>query len=94
MIRQTFIALGFSVLAVAGLNSAAVAETRLESAFADIQPTASESGADDRLLIVNGNTGRVVYDDGRNDLFCVTRLRVVGYNDYGRPIRKRTMRCR
>ncbi len=94
MIKQTFIALGFSFLAVAGLNSAARAETQLESAVADFQPTASESGANDRLLIVNGNTGRVIYDDGRNDLFCVTRLRVVGYNDYGMPIRKRTMRCR
>jgi ribonucleotide monophosphatase NagD (HAD superfamily) len=50
--------------------------------------------ADDRLLIVNGNNGRVVYDDGNNDLFCVTRNVVVGYNEYGYRIRKRIMRCR
>ncbi len=50
--------------------------------------------ANDRLLIVNGNTGHVIYDDGRDDLFCVTRRRVVGYNDYGRRIWRRTMRCR
>ncbi|MBM3552765.1 MAG: hypothetical protein FJX45_13605 [Alphaproteobacteria bacterium] len=47
-----------------------------------------------RLLIVNGNSGHVIYDDGRDDLFCVTRRRVVGYNDYGRRIWRRTMRCR
>jgi hypothetical protein len=50
--------------------------------------------ANDRLLIVNGNTGHVVYDDGRDDLFCVTRRVVVGYNQWGYPIRKRTMHCR
>jgi hypothetical protein len=48
----------------------------------------------DRLLIVNGNNGHVIYDDGRDDLFCVTRKVVVGYDDWGHPIRKRTMRCR
>ena len=47
-----------------------------------------------RLLIVNGNSGRVVYDDGRDDLFCVTRRHFVGYNEYGRRIFRRTMRCR
>ncbi|WP_454620433.1 hypothetical protein [Bradyrhizobium cenepequi] len=50
--------------------------------------------ADDRLLIVNGQTGRVIYDDGKNDLFCVTRKVVIGYNEFGKPIRKRVMRCR
>jgi hypothetical protein len=53
--------------------------------------------ADDpnRLLIVNGNTGKVIYDDGRNDLFCVIRRVAIGYNEHtGRPIYRRTMRCR
>jgi hypothetical protein len=59
-----------------------------------IQATDTANSADDRLLIVNGNTGHVIYDDGNDDLFCVTRKVVVGYNEFGYPIRKRTMRCR
>ncbi len=55
---------------------------------------AEEGAPTDRLLIVNGNTGRVVYDDGRDDLFCVTRRYVAGHNQYGRPVIRRTMRCR
>lgn len=53
-----------------------------------------EPVASDRLLIVNGNTGRVVYDDGRDDLFCVTRRVRVGYTFDGRPIYRRTLVCR
>ena len=45
-------------------------------------------------MIVNGNSGRVIYDDGRNDLFCVTRRYTVGYDQYGRRIMRRNMRCR
>ena len=56
--------------------------------------TPVSDSADDRLLIVNGNTGKVIYDDGKDDLFCVTRKVVIGYNEYGDPIRKRIMRCR
>lgn len=47
-----------------------------------------------KLLIVNGNSGHVIYDDGRDDLYCVTRRRVVAYDDWGRRIYRRTMRCR
>ena len=54
-----------------------------------VQPT-----ADERLLIVNGNTDQVIYDDGYNDLFCVTRVHVVGYNYWGHRIYRRSMRCR
>ena len=50
--------------------------------------------ASDRLMIVNGNTGRVIYDDRRDDLFCVTRAYIAGYNRYGNPIYRRNMRCR
>jgi len=58
-------------------------------------PQAGEQAAtNDRLLIVNGSSGRVVYDDGQNDLFCVTRRVIIGYNSYGNPIRRRTMYCR
>jgi hypothetical protein len=49
---------------------------------------------DQRLMIVNGNSGRVIYNDGRDDLYCQTRLRIAGYNHHGRPIYRRTMRCR
>lgn len=52
------------------------------------------AGSNDRLMIVDGNKGRVVYDDGRDDMYCVTRRRVVGYNQYGRRIVRRSMRCR
>lgn len=50
--------------------------------------------AHDKLLIVNGSSGHVIYDDGRNDLYCVTRRRVVGYDDDGYRIYRRNMRCR
>lgn len=50
--------------------------------------------ANERLLIVNGSSGHVIYDDGRDDLFCVVRRRLAGYNDWGHPIYRRRMRCR
>jgi hypothetical protein len=46
----------------------------------------------DRLVIVKDR--HVIYDDGRNDLFCVSRVVVAGYTYYGRPIYRRTMSCR
>ncbi len=49
---------------------------------------------DSRLMIVNDNSGHVIYDDGRDDLYCVTRRVTVGYDYYGRPVRRRTMNCR
>lgn len=51
-------------------------------------------GSEDRLMIVDGNKRRVIYDDGRDDLYCVTRRRVVRYDQYGRPVYRRNMRCR
>ena len=52
------------------------------------------SSADDRLLIVNGNTGHLIYDDGSDDLFCVTRTVVIGYDEDGYAVRRRIMKCR
>ena len=53
----------------------------------------SDPSADDRLLIVDGASDQVIYDDGRDDLFCVTRVQAwrdyYGYRHY-----YRTMRCR
>jgi predicted regulator of Ras-like GTPase activity (Roadblock/LC7/MglB family) len=63
--------------------------------LAAASPAFAQSAEDSsRLMIVNGNTGKVIYDDGRDDLFCVTRRVFVGYNDHGRKIFRRTMRCR
>jgi hypothetical protein len=70
---------------------AAAAVATLAISFAG---AAKAQSSNDRLLIVNGNTGRVVYDDGRDDLFCVTRRYVAYYDYYGRPVHRRTMRCR
>jgi hypothetical protein len=46
-----------------------------------------------RLVIVDGATDQVLYDDGRDDLFCVTRLHH-WRDDNGVRRRHRTMRCR
>jgi hypothetical protein len=50
--------------------------------------------SNNRLMIINRNTGRVIYDDGRNDLFCASRVYIAGYTTSGRPIYRRNMRCR
>ncbi len=52
------------------------------------------SQADNKLLIVDRDRGRVIYDGGGNDLFCATQQVFVGYNYYGRPVYRRTMKCR
>jgi len=73
--------------AVLGL---AVASALVPAANADeAAPSVS-----DRLVIVNGNTNEVIYDDGEDDLFCVTRRHFIGYNDNGHKVYRRTMRCR
>jgi hypothetical protein len=74
---------------VAAAILAAVSLACVPASHAEDQPDPQE-----KLLIVNGNSGRVIYDDGRNDLFCVTRRVVVGYTYWGRSIVRRTMWCR
>jgi len=54
---------------------------------------ADDGAADQRLLIINGNTHRVIYDDGHDDLICVTRWYVTRDHCGCRVIR-RSMRCR
>lgn len=90
-----------TTLVTAALLASAVAAARADVYFLNNQQatdTASAThvsdSADDRLLIVNGQNGRVIYDDGKDDLFCVTRKVIIGYNEFGEPIRKRVMRCR
>jgi len=62
------------------------------NAAGDSRPRIDAAG--NRLMIVNGNSGDVIYDDGRDDLFCVTRRQVVGWDEEGRRIYSRTLRCR
>jgi D-alanyl-D-alanine carboxypeptidase len=57
-----------------------------------VAPASNESN--NRLMIINGNSGRVIYDDGRDDMFCVTRRYFVGWDYYGRRLYRRTMGCR
>jgi hypothetical protein len=66
------------------------------SFLASLAPPSGAGAAEakDKLLIVNGNSGHVIYDDGRSDLYCVARRRVVGYDDDGYRIYRRDMRCR
>jgi hypothetical protein len=75
------------------LIAAAIAVV-FSSGLATASHAEDEAADQDRLLIVNGNNGHVIYDDGRNDLFCVTRRFVVGHTASGRPVNRRTMRCR
>lgn len=91
MVRRIITAISFLALLTAA--PAARADAVLKEPDEMVESTAQLS-ADDRLLIVNGNTGHVIYDDGRNDLFCVTRTVVVGYTYYGWPVYRRKMRCR
>jgi hypothetical protein len=71
---------------LAGQNGNAVSNTAT--------PAPQSDRPDNRLLIVNGNSGRVIYDDGHEDMFCVTRRYLIGWNDAGRRIYHRTMSCR
>ena len=79
MTRYSLVAAAVMTAAVSGFGTAAEAK-----------PTKPSSS----LVIADGHTGRVLYDDGRDDLFCVTRRRFAGYDWWGRPIFKRTIRCR
>ena len=36
-------------------------------------PAPLSSAPDERMVVVNPNTGRVIYDDGKKDKICVTR---------------------
>lgn len=54
----------------------------------------SEDSANNRLVIINGHNHHVIYDDGNDDLICVTRKHFVGWDDDGHRIYRRTMHCR
>jgi hypothetical protein len=56
---------------------------------------AAQAGSHSRnsLVVVDGDRGRVVYDDGMDDGACVYRRKFVGYDYYGDPIFRKVMRC-
>jgi hypothetical protein len=81
MSRLIFASVALLVVAAAGVNGANAAENEA-------------GGLKEQLLIVDRNSGHVVYDDGRNDLFCVTQRFKVGYAESGRALYRRTMSCR
>ncbi|MBR0749995.1 hypothetical protein JQ582_39405 [Bradyrhizobium japonicum] len=85
MTIRVIAAIVFTVLAV-------VAAAKAEDVLPERTTPANKT--DDRLLIFNSDTGHVVFDDGQDDLFCVTRKVVVGYTEWGFPIRKPAVQCR
>ncbi|MCW1841886.1 hypothetical protein [Prosthecomicrobium hirschii] len=94
MTLRTTAALALLVLALGAGAARAEVVVQANNLEAGAIIDADPAPAEDRLLIVNGNSGRVIYDDGRNDLFCVTRVVFSYYDHYGRPHYRRTMRCR
>jgi hypothetical protein len=88
---RALLAAGAAAALLIGFANASQAQTLLPQADESITQ-AQDAQDDDRLLIVKDH--RVIYDDGRDDLFCVSRVVVAGYTYYGRPIYRRTMRCR
>jgi hypothetical protein len=96
MFRTLIAAATFSALALASASPSNAQKLAVApDQFAGSEESVTDDGAaEERLMIVNRNSGRVIYDDGRNDLYCATQRIVVGYTCWGRPIYRRTMRCR
>jgi hypothetical protein len=84
-------------VAVATLVSLAATDPGLASQNEKVGHHAAASAPNEsnsRLMIINGNSGRVIYDDGYDDLFCVTRRYFVGWDYYGRRLYRRAIGCR
>jgi hypothetical protein len=94
MFRTLIAATSLAAVSVAAVPAAYAGDVAVPGGPFATAPAAASLNAQDKLMIVSRNTGRVIYDDGRNDLFCVTQRFVAGYTDSGRPIVRRTMRCR
>jgi hypothetical protein len=88
---QTLLAAGAAAALLIGFANASQAQVMLtpDNELVMQLPHAQDN---DRLVIVKDR--HVIYDDGHDDLFCVSRLVVAGYTYYGRPIYRRTMTCR
>jgi hypothetical protein len=89
MIRTSVAAAALALLATVNPGFAGQSDNAAPNAAAPA-PKASN----DRLMIVNGYTGRVVFDDRQDDQFCVIRRYLVGYDDDGRRIIRRSLHCR
>ncbi len=91
---RTLLAAGTAAGLLIGFANASQAQTLLMQDDENITQVqeAQDTQDNDRLLIVKDH--HVIYDDHRNDLFCVSRVVVAGYTYYGRPIYRRTMSCR
>lgn len=89
MIRASLAAAALAIAAAtpsfAGPNDAAAPPPAAATAHRD---------ASNRLLIVDGHSGRVVYDDGYDNEFCVIRRHVIGWTWDGRRIIRRDLVCR
>jgi len=92
MIRTSIAAA--SLVLLAALNPCLAGQNANTAPGAAGAPGPQIDASGNRLMIVNGNNGHVIYDDGRDDMFCVTRRHVIGWDDDGRRIYRRTMRCR
>ncbi len=85
---RTLLAASAATALLIGFANASRAETMLLTQVQDAQ----DEQDNDRMLIVKDQL--VVYDDGRNDLFCRSPVVVADYTYSGPPIYHRTMRCR
>jgi hypothetical protein len=85
-------AVAVATLVLLGATDPGLATQKEKVAHNAAAPAPNESN--NRLMIINGNSGGVIYDDGRDDMFCVTRRYFVGWDYYGRPLYRRTMGCR
>jgi len=96
MVRSAVIAA--TLITTSALSSTASAQTWSdEPAFALSTPALAQTAMDEaenKLLIVDRDRGRVIYDNGRNDLYCAAGTYFIGYTYYGWPVYRRTMSCR
>jgi hypothetical protein len=53
----------------------------------------AEARPNSRFWVGDADTGRVVYDDGRDDGGCIFRRAFAGYDWSGRPIYRKVFRC-
>jgi hypothetical protein len=75
------------------IRTAAVAAGMAAAAVLALSPQAEAKSGQNRLVVVDGDRGRVVYDDGRNDGACIFRRVFVGYDWYGYPRFRKVYRC-
>lgn len=75
------------------LSTKLLAAAALATIAAGSIAPASASGNKKGFVVVDGDRGRVVYDDGRDDGGCVFRRAFAGYDWYGNPRFRKVYRC-